>query len=146
MFCQFSYCMVETCKHPCGELHQRAVSITGYILYVSCLNFLLITKIAVTMTGRVPIALTLGPFHPSPVLALRIVYTCLSAVFTRLFCCPSVMCIVYMVICSVIFTSSLEQNKLWNHLICSKFAIFYYLKFRSFQSSLYHGVLWSRRP
>ena len=142
--------MVETCKLPCGALHQRAVSIAGYKLYVSCRNFLLSTKIAVTMTGRVPIAITLGPFHPSPVLALRIVYTCLSAVFTRLFCCPSVivlMCVVWILeICCVIFTTSLEQNKPWNHLICSKFAIFYYLKFRSFQSSLYHGVLWSRRP
>ena len=115
MFCQILYCMDETCKLPCGAFYQFAVSIAGYELRVTYHNFPPSFKVAATTTGRVAIAFTLGPFHPSPVLALRIVYTCLLAVITRSCSRLSVIllkCAIWVVeICCVIFTTSLKQNK-----------------------------------
>ena len=97
-----------------------AVSVAGNELWVFSLNFLLSFKVAIATTGRVAVAITLGPFHPSPVLALREVYTCLLAVQTRSFSCLSVFllkCAIWVEeICCVIFTTSLKQNKPRNHL------------------------------
>ena len=114
-YVKWRYLMVETFKLSCVTWYRCAVSIPGYELWITFHNFLLGFKIACTTTGRVTIAITLGPFQPSPILAPRVVYTCPLAVITWSFSCLSVIvlkCAIWVVeICCVIFTTSLKQNK-----------------------------------